>query len=297
MATLRSNFNQSDSELRAVLNLEGDLADVSIEGTLRIMVDSLKDSREEFRIFEEGDGWIHELEERMVNARDPLLRRELLKSADLIRVVRSLSEIALIEMAEEGASDEDRRNCDESPEVKAARDAQRREAILKLITESMDESSKGSATAGDAEAGPVSFDYGISVDGDSSFILSASEDEISSDSWLQDNLREDSGDLIVARSADGESDWEPLSAESMGKIAELIEDDGCGEGEPGSLEIPELYLEDEPDWSDEIDQWLSEIVEELTAVDCPDKRKMLTRRASLLKSLSEAAWRYEDLSS
>jgi len=217
-ATLRSKFSQSDEELRGALALEGDLATVSIEGTLRSIVDSLKDSRDEFRILEEGDGWIQNLEELTGSASDPLLRRELLKTVDLIRIVRSLTEVAIIELADEGVSDEARRNSAESPEERKLREERRRDTILQLIAETID------AQSPDGEQLPLdALEYGIAVEGDLEKILRVDTAAVLSGAPLKTALREEQGDLLVARQSGSHDFWEALSKERMGEIVEAIE--------------------------------------------------------------------------
>lgn len=218
MATLRSNFSQSDEELREILNLDDDLAAVPIEGTLRAMVNGLKDSREDFRILEEGDGWIRNLEALMVDAQDPLLRRELHKSADLVRIVRILAEFALLELAEEGVSDEDRRTGIESPEERRLREEERRETILRLINETIDaESAGGEALSLDA------LEYGIAARGNLEHILPVDRSAVLSGASLKAALDKGQGDLLVARPSGSDDFWEALSKERMGEIVEAVE--------------------------------------------------------------------------
>ena len=375
MATvLRSKFSLSDEELRETLTLDGDLADVSIEGTLRAMVESLKDSRDEFRILDEGDGWIRDIEERMISASDPVLRRELLKSADLIRIVRILTEVAILELADEGVSDEARRTSTESPEERSAREQKRRETILRLIGETID-----SQSPGEESISTGSLEYGLASEGNLEHILPLESSEVLSGAWIKSALREDQGDLLVARPEGSQDSWEALSQERMGEIAETIEsccdapvapasatmediaveleygvasygdlgdiisdqseggrlstkrwaearlqpeygdllvarqaarpggwsvvpsepgespEHGGSDGSSFGFTVPAIDLEEEDGWMAEVDGWIEELSSELTSTDSEEKRDELSRRAELLRALSESTWRLQDL--
>jgi len=133
VATLREKFNHREDELREILTIDSELSREPLESLLRAIVDTLKEPSSELRILSEGEHWIEDFEARAVSAATVELKDFYRASAERVRVVRLLAELAIFELADEGELEDRAANQILSEEIRRDRAERRRNQILSQI--------------------------------------------------------------------------------------------------------------------------------------------------------------------
>lgn len=133
---VRSRFSQSDDELKEILGISESVSAGELGEYLRTIVDAFKEYRGDMSILEESEIWIENLDEKRGQTQEPVEVQSLWRLAEMIRILRVLAELAVLELADEGFDEYMRLTATEEIEEVLAADAQRREALFRLISES-----------------------------------------------------------------------------------------------------------------------------------------------------------------